>query len=127
MKPQTVAQAIASTLQARKNCERSGNREWETRHGERLDKLVDCLPSGSGIDNGTTLDRERTTASKIVMTAGYHHMNDGGYYDGWTHHTITILPGFDGISVSVSGRNRNQIKEYLSDVYHAALSAVCTD
>jgi len=50
-------------------------------------------------------------------------MNDGGMYDGWTEHTVSITPAFAGINVSVSGRNRNDIKDYLGDTFQCALTA----
>ena len=90
---------------------------WE----EWLNSLEQLLPSGSGIDNGTTIDRERSHAEKIVLHFGFHHMNDGGYYDGWTEHTATITPSFDGINMRISGRDRNQVKEYLYQTYDYAL------
>jgi hypothetical protein len=54
-------------------------------------------------------------------------MDENGYYDGWTEHRITIRAEFGGISVNVSGRNRNDIKDYLHEVYHHALSALVTE
>lgn len=67
------------------------------------------------------IDRDKTTGSKIVLTMSYHHMDEGGYYDGWTDHTITITPSFDGIDIAIGGRNRNDIKDYLHEVYYYAL------
>lgn len=50
-------------------------------------------------------------------------MNDAGYYDGWTEHTITVTPAFiGGFELSISGRNRNDIKDYISEVFNQALS-----
>ena len=116
----TLAAWIAETADWAERAQNNANAQWGDIAQDRLAQLVDLLPSGSGIDNGTKL--ESADASKIVLTAGFHHMNDGGYYDGWTEHRITIRPRFDGIDVTVSGRNRNDIKEYLGELYHAALS-----
>lgn len=99
-----------------------GNNEWLDRHETTLDQIEEMLPSGSGIDCGTKIDRDKTTGSKIVLTMSYHHMNDNGFYVGWTDHTITITPSFDGIDVAIGGRNRNNIKDYLHEVYYHALS-----
>jgi hypothetical protein len=50
-------------------------------------------------------------------------MNDGGFYDGWTEHTITVTPSFIGsMNIKISGRDRNQIKDYLHDVFSTALT-----
>jgi hypothetical protein len=50
-------------------------------------------------------------------------MDDVGYYDGWTEHTLTVRPSLAfGIDLKFSGRNRNQIKDYLHEVFHEALT-----
>lgn len=118
----TVIQHIASLIVARKNCERTGS-EWFAKHEERLYSLArDFLPSGSGIDIGTTIDLDKSTGDKIVFHISFHHMNDAGMYDGWTKHTIAVTPAFSGFDIVVGGRNRNDIKDYLVDTFHQALS-----
>ena len=83
---------------------------------DRVDRILACLPRGSGIDAGTTI--VSVTDKQIVLTAGYHHMNEGGYYDGWTEHTIRVRPSLMlGMIVTVGGPNRNQIKDYLQELY----------
>ena len=47
--------------------------------------------------------------------------NIARFYDGWTQHILTILPSFDGFTLSISGVDRNQIKEYLHETYYHAL------
>ena len=43
-------------------------------------------------------------------------MNDDGYYDGWTDHILTVTPNLGGYpDMKISGRDRNNIKEYLYD------------
>ena len=113
---------LASCVQARLNCQKSNNQEWYCRHTETIDALVDMLPSGSGIDRGTKIDLEKSTSEKLVFNVSFHHMDENGFYDGWTEHVITVRPSlqFD-IDLTISGRNRNDIKEYLHEVYSAAL------
>lgn len=120
--PKKLYQEIASILQAIKNCEKAGNSEWFDKHHIRLKELLDMMPSGSGIDNGTQLEEDACKPNKLVFTLGYHHMNDAGMYDGWTDHILTVTPSFDGIDLHISGRNRNDIKEYLYETYHYALT-----
>jgi len=48
-------------------------------------------------------------------------MNENGYYDGWTSHTVTVTPGWNGPELRITGRDRNQIKDYLYDTFHYAL------
>jgi len=50
-------------------------------------------------------------------------MDEYGGYDGWTEHTITVRPDLiHTIVLGISGRNRNDIKDYLYDVYHHILT-----
>jgi len=121
----TLAAWIAETADWAERAENNLNAQWGPIARARLDRLVDMLPSGSGIDSGTEL--VSASATKIVLECSFHHMNDGGYYDGWSEHRITIRPTFDSLDIHISGRNRNDIKEYLHEVYHQALSALVTE
>lgn len=118
----TIYQEIAAITDARRNCIKSGNQEWQDRHEETLERIQHNLPSGSGIDTGCLIDLEKSGWNKIVITFGFHHMNDNGYYDGWTDHKAIITPAFDGINIKITGRDRNNIKEYLYDVLEYALN-----
>jgi hypothetical protein len=80
------------------------------------------LPSGSGIDSGTKIDLDKSHAEKIIFYFGFHHMDENGFYDGWTEHTLVVTPSFTGINLRIGGRDRNQIKEYLYDTYDYALT-----
>lgn len=122
-----VYQRIASLLNAIAYCEKSNNTEWLAKHRETLENVCsNYLPSGSGIDSGTTLESE-STDSKLILSTAYHHMDENGYYDGWTQHIVTVRPSFDtcGFSLTISGKNRNDIKDYLHDVFTVALTAEC--
>jgi hypothetical protein len=112
--------ALASALEALGNCERSGNTEWATKHEATIDRIMGEAPSGSGIDNGTVLDDDTTSASggkRIVFNVAFHRMNEHGGYDGWRNYRVTIRPTFDGIDVAVTGRGDETTKDYLADVY----------
>lgn len=123
MKTKLVYQEIATLITARLNCIKSGNQEWLEKHTERLEDIAKSLPRGSGIDRGTKLDLDKSTGEKIVLNMSFHHMNEGGMYDGWTEHVITVTPSlYFGFNLSISGQDKNQIKEYLYDVYHEALN-----
>ena len=51
-------QTLAQTVGAYRRCVESKNLEWQQRHEERILAAVkECMPSGSGFDNGTTLGR----------------------------------------------------------------------
>jgi hypothetical protein len=117
-----VYQQLASLLDARLNCIGTGNTEWESRHETAILELVrDYLPSGAGIDGGVEIDLTASNGARLVFTFSYHHMNDAGYYDGWTHHRLTVTPAFTGINMRISGPNRNEVKDYLADTFDIAL------
>lgn len=119
----TLAEQIASSIQAWHNCHESGNLEWLHRHEDEADTLASSLlPSGSGFDNGTSIDWDNSTGEKLVFNTAFHHMNDGGMYDGWTEHAVTVRPSFFGLNITVSGRNRNDIKDYIAEGFDVALT-----
>ena len=123
MKP--LYQESASLVDARLRCIETGNNEWKVKHEERLIALCkEYMPSGSGIDCGTKIDLDASTPDKLVFYAPYHHMNDGGMYDGWTDHSFTVTPSLQfGYRLKIGGRDRNNIKEYLHDVFSTALDS----
>lgn len=76
------------------------------------------LPSGSGLDRGVKLSIEESRPEKLVFVAPFHHMDENGYYDGWTDHKIIVTPSLMwGHSIRITGQNKNQIKDYLSDLF----------
>ena len=131
MQTKKVYQEIASKLQAIENCEKNDNTVWFHRHHESLDEIEgEYLPSGSGIDSGCTIDRDKSTPQKIVIQSGYHRMNgDSGMYDGWFHFTVIIaadLAGEISIKLKFDKDFRRNTKDfgtddYLFDVFDTAL------
>ena len=100
---------------------------WVDRHEDTIESLVkDFMPSGSGFDSGTKLDLDASHADKLVFTTSYHHMNEAGYYDGWTEHTVTVTPSLQHrYNLRISGRNRNDIKDYMRQTFDQALQSDC--
>ena len=125
MKQRPLYLELASLIDAYHRCVEKGN-EYADKHEERIESLVkEHMPSGSGIDCGTEIDIDKSTGEKLVFTMSYHHMNDGGMYDGWTEHSIIVTPAFIcGPRIKITGRNRNGIKDYLHDVYSEAIETV---
>lgn len=119
-----IYQELAKACGAYHRCVQSNNTEWQTKWKALIDeRLDDYFPSGSGFDSGTKLDIDTSDDEKLVFTTSFHHMNDGGMYGGWTEHTITVIPslGLD-YRLKISGRDRNGIKEYISEQFSMALS-----
>lgn len=117
--PTPLYREIAQLVQARMNCMKSGNTTWRDNHQSTLAQLVEkYMPSGSGIDGGTELDLDLSAGDRLVFHFGYHHMNEGGMYDGWTTHTLIVKPSLtSGVVLKISGKDRNGIKDYLYDTY----------
>lgn len=110
---------IAQAGEAAHICARNGNGEWQQAWQELLTQCEELLPSGSGFDAGTSV--VEASSSKIVLQTSFHHMSDG-YYDGWTEHTVTVVPDLaSGFHLRISGRNRNHIKEYIEEVFDLVL------
>lgn len=124
MKQETIIERIASLCVQNQNCVKANNVEWRDKSQAELNHIAkNLLPSGSGIDCGTKIDVAGSSDNKVILVCSYHHMNENGMYDGWTEHTITVRPSFVvGLNISISGPDRNAIKEYLHDVYFTNLS-----
>lgn len=122
-RPEIVAAAIAGLIGALANCERLDRRDWAARHRANLQWIGDnLLPSGSGIDRGTTINVEYSKADRLVLDVPIHHMDENGYYCGWTTYQIIVRPDWSGIRVDVKGRDRNGTKDYLAETYHYQLT-----
>lgn len=57
-----------------------------------LETLMREMPSGSGIDAGTKLILEESSKTRLVFQIDFHHMNDNGYYCGWSTRKVVITP-----------------------------------
>lgn len=111
---QRIYQQIARTINALETC----NLEWEEKHKDALDQIMKTAPSGSGIDSGTKLLIDECKPDKLVFQMDFHHMDEHGYYDGWTEHKVTVRPCLSfSVRINIGGRDRNQIKDYLYDVF----------
>ena len=116
---------IATALEARRNCEKTGNELWFDNWTDTLDKAIGQLPHGSGLDGKTELS-ELSTPNKLIVTAEYHCMNENGYYDGWINLTIAVIPSltFD-FELKITGRfgKYQDVKDYLYDIFNEAFNS----
>ena len=114
--------AIASGLEAMQNCVKHGNKEWHTKHGEMLFSMNDVLPSGNGFDCGSEIEIADSKPDMLIIHTSFHHMDEYGGYDGWTDHTVIITPSLTcNFNLRVTGKDRNDIKEYIAEVFDIAL------
>lgn len=125
MSKQAVYKKLSGLICAVENCQKTGNTEWEERHKETIVCIInDHLPSGSSFDSGTKLLEDGFSGpEKLIFQADYHHMNESGMYDGWSEHTVILTPSLQhGFNLRVTGRDRDNIKEYIEEVFYLALS-----
>ena len=115
---------LANKIHARENCAKKmeTHRERYDRHSEDIEAAVKrYLPSGGGFDSGTHLD-DASNCEKLVFNTSYHHMDENGNSE-WTAHRVTVRSSLlFGFVLKISGPNRNDIKNYLAQVFDAALN-----
>jgi hypothetical protein len=119
MKENTIElKKLAGKFNAWQNCINGKNVEWEEKHYDAIIEMCKELPSGSGLDAGVKFNFEESKPERLVFNFGYHHMNEGGFYDGWTEHQLIITPSLQfGYNMRITGKDRNFIKEYLTDLF----------
>lgn len=110
--------------QIARNCEwlKTVNEQYKNQCLDNIEKLEKRLPCGSGIDSGCKIDADNSGINKVIITFGYHFMNENGYYDGWTDYKLIITPAFLGINMKIAGKNRQGIKDYLYDLFDVKLN-----
>lgn len=88
-----------------------------------IDAIMSTAPHGSGFDMEATLDLT-SKGDRLVINMAFHHMDDNGYYDGWTEHSIIVTPTLDhvGFNLRITGRDKREIKEYIAETYYHWLS-----
>lgn len=139
----SLAKAIARTLHIIGQHQRMGDNSAAEPYEEYLEYIHRMhFPSGSGFDNGCRLVagwqnkyRDDTSISGVTDTytqygsfhivCDFHHMNDNGFYTGWTNHVFSVYPcihDFDGWRSKIHGRDRNDIKNYIDEVMHETLT-----
>ncbi len=115
-------QRIATLLGAIANCKTASNTVWQDRHEAALERLLKSLPTGSGINNGIHLD-PLSTGEKLILHADFQHMSEHGFYTGWTQHKVIVTPSLvSGLNIKITGRDKNNIKEYLGDLFYTELN-----
>lgn len=82
----SLAWAIENYRRTKSEALEAQIQEWVRNH----------FPSGSGIDMGCYLDLEKSTKYQLAVYVSWHHMDEHGYYCGWTNHTAIIRPSFAG-------------------------------
>jgi len=110
---------ISRVFQAWLNCVESGSSLWEENHESTIKEIVkNYLPYGAGFDSGTEFDFDNSKPEKLIFKTSFHHMDENGFYEGWTDHLIKITPSLGyGFNIKVTGPNKNEIKDYIYEVF----------
>ena len=119
-----VYKEISTRLLAMENCLKSNNNEWYDAHKRNIEMIIkEHFPHGSGFDSGTGFEFDDSNSEKLVFYTSFHHMNQDGYYDGWTTHSIIVTPSlsFD-FNIRITGSNRNDIKDYITGMFFDSLT-----
>lgn len=120
----TLATGLALMIDAYHRCKATGNPYADTWEGYILDVVNNHMPSGSGWDNGTSINLDESSGDRLRLYGAFHHMDEHGSYDGWTDHTIDVTASLAfGVVVSVHGQNRNDIKDYLGEMFRHILGS----
>lgn len=107
--------ALAQEIQWYKDTTEEYKKEAEY----KIRRLEKQLPSGSGFDNGSSVNLEQSTGQKIVIDTAFHHMDKHGYYDGWTDHKVIVTPCLQyGYQLKITGKNREGIKNYMYELFN---------
>ena len=113
---------FSGTLQAYQNCIKTGNEIWEKKHLEKLNAMIDELPHGSCIDSDVELNLEKSNPNKLVFNFSFHFMDENGMYDGWIDYKLTVIPDlYNDFYLNITGRNKQEIKDYLYEIFDYAL------
>lgn len=121
-----VYKRLAQLIDNYHNC----NSKYSEIAEEKIEKLLMDFLSGSGFDSGTTLNFEESNQNKLVFESAYHHMNENGFYDEWSHFKIIVTPNlaYDfNIRLKSIGRFPRkyiETKEYILDEFAYKLDEI---
>ena len=99
---------------ARVASQKNSLKKWE-----EFKSLQKLLPNGNLIRReGGSMILLKSTETKIVIDTAYWHYETSR----WTEHQVVITPSFEGeINIRITGKNEDNIKEYLQDIFREAL------
>lgn len=117
---------IADAIQALEYCKDTNNTAWIDNHASALQKMIDCLPHGSGINGNWNISyKYRNGIKSYALANTFDCMDENGFYDKYVHFRVTVSPSWSEIDVTINGkftRKYEHIREYLGDILYDALS-----
>lgn len=107
------------------SCIKLENNEWKEKWEDEINKIIDSLPHGSGIDGKTEFNFEESKKHKLIINSGYHRMDENGFYDGWVDFKVIIQPGWDCPNINIKGnfgKKYDILKNYLEELFYEDLT-----
>jgi hypothetical protein len=102
------------------NCVRTKNTIWEERWKEEIEKIVNTIQIGSGIDAGITFNFNKSKPYKLVLDSSFHQMDEMGGYDRWIDFSIIVTPSWNTFDIVISGRfpkKYEMTRDYLTEYF----------
>lgn len=118
----TVINKIAQAVVAYHAHKNAGNLRMAEEAEDRVREMAkEFLPSGSGINNGTTVNLIKSNAYILEMFCIFYHIENGTYGPRTGHRIIASASLASGFLLTITGEDYNGIKEYLYDTFRQAL------
>lgn len=118
-------QKISSLISSRNNCLKNNNNEWYEKYTEKIEEITNkYFPSGSGFNGFYSFNLENSTPERLVFLCEYQHMNENGYYDGWSTLKVVIKPSLQfGFTFKLTGIQRKYSidSDYFEDIINEFL------
>jgi len=95
----------------------------DARYQDLIDNyVIGKLPSG--YVRLAKIDLISSNSQRIVITSGYHVMNELGFYAKWINFRIIVTPVFGGIDLKIRGNfgKYQELKDYLIEMFYDILT-----
>jgi len=118
---------ISSLIVAIRNCQNSGNSDWEYKHELKINELEKLLPSGSGLDCEVCFSQDDCSENELIILTDFHYMHADGYYDGFIGLKIVISASLSGLNIDILVMNNgssaddciiDDLLDYLSECFY---------
>ena len=124
MKPCSLIELLASV------CPSCCDGNCFRHHGASRDRSLDLLPailrelpSGSGFDDRPELISH--TAERVELRVPLHPLSEHGFYKAWVNLRVIVRATLSGPDITVKGGRDADLRSYVGEVYHEALTADC--
>lgn len=94
---------------------------------EIIEELTSRFDTGSGFDGKAELILDESHKNKLVFIIPYHHMDEAGYYDGWSKLKVVVTPDLAfGTSIKITGIMRKYRERGDGDYFIECIDNILT-